>query len=69
MQADIEMEIYMSNQPKRNALNIATGRCHQAAQEGDVSLTSLQLEATEYVILSVARFFFFRLQIQKHCHG
>ena len=58
MQADIEMEIYMSNQPKRNALNIATGRCHQAAQEGDVSLTSLQLEATEYAILSAARFFF-----------
>ena len=58
MQADIEMEIYMSNQPKNNALNIATGRCHQAAQEGDVSLTSLQLEATEYAILSAARFFF-----------
>ena len=58
MQADIEMEIYMSNQPKNNALNIATGRCHQAAQEGNVSLTSLQLEATEYAILSAARFFF-----------
>ena len=58
MQADIEMEIYMSNQPKNNALNIATDRCHQAAQEGDVSLTSLQLEATEYAILSAARFFF-----------
>ena len=58
MQADIEMEIYMSNQPKNNALNIAADRCHQAAQEGDVSLTSLQLEATEYAILSAARFFF-----------
>ena len=58
MQAYIEVETYMRNQPKNNALNIVKGSCHQAVQEGDVSLTSLQLEATEYSTLSAARFFF-----------
>lgn len=48
----------MSNRPRNNALHIPKGRCHQAAQEGDVSLASLDLEATEYSILSAARFFF-----------
>ena len=58
LQTFIKTEIYMNNRPKNNALHIPKSRCHQAAQEGDVSLASLELEATEYSILSAARFFF-----------
>jgi len=48
----------MPNRPKNTALNISKGRCHKPVQEGDVSLTSLQLEPAEYSILCASRFFF-----------